>query len=180
MRTRFPDFLMLIGGLVGLCIAMVACQQVGRIAYRYNPDGKLLSLDVVQPPLADSPASVIPTTQPGNLGASTGATSPAAQSIQGATAVATAQVHGRMIAGIVLLVLGVGALVARAWFPLIPVAASMAAMGAGVLVLMVPTLDQWAVVGIVAVAALVVLIGFLHNSTTAKAAATATTPGATP
>ena len=53
---------------------------------------------------------------------------------------AGAQTRSLTWAGIALLTLGVGGLVARAWFPVLPISACLAAMGLGLALLMLPNL----------------------------------------
>jgi hypothetical protein len=128
---------------IAVALALVACR--GSITYENKQTGEYVK--VVQPPKPVAPAmlsrgSQPPASQPSNfvnqfwsfpLTASTG-------SQQTHDFAAEAQSRSLTWVGIALILAGIGSVVARAWFPIIPLQASLLSIVAGVAFLMLPNL----------------------------------------
>jgi len=133
-----------------LLLLLTGCNRGGLIHYT-APDGS--QIEVRQPGEAVAPAQLrvgAPQLSP----TSTGATGPASanppmsawfieastgnQTVESQTA--GEQTRSLTWAGIALLTLGVAGLVARAWFPVLPISACLAAMGLGLALLVLPNL----------------------------------------
>jgi hypothetical protein len=158
-----------------LLLLLTGCNRGGLIHYT-APDGS--QIEVRQPGEAVAPAQLRvgapgssttprtasrqanPGTVPGAwfLEASTGN-----QTVESQTA--GQQTRSLTWAGIALLTLGVAGLVARAWFPVLPISACVAAMGLGLALLMLPSLlhnTLFLLLGLGGLAALI-LVGWYDN-----------------
>lgn len=146
--------------IVAAAVVLVGC--VGKITTTY-PDGT--TVEVVQPGKAVSPATLNQTRQGTDytLAMSTGSRQPRDPTADRQTGILT-------WVGVGLMALGVATAIARAWFPLIPLAASVGVAAFGLFLVVLPQLltklTSWPALiagAILATVAAVYLIGWRLN-----------------
>lgn len=133
------------GGFLLCAVLLAGCDSPG-IVYRNQLTGE--SVEVRQPPKSIAPATFSrgATTQPGQT-ASFGSTSPWSSPLSASTGAqqprdlaAEAQTQTLTWVGIALIVAAIASIVFRAYLPVIPLSASLAMGGAGLMFLLLPGL----------------------------------------
>lgn len=148
----------LAGGIAVLTLA--GCASHGAIDYRNAATGERWR--VSNPPEAQAPATLVR----GIDGDISATVSPPFQ-----PDTAIEQLAAIPLIGVGLIVTGVGALVLRAWFPIVPITASLAAMATGAALFAVPKLVQeaWWLIGLVLLGlAVMYAISFFDNRSLLK------------
>ena len=146
-RALCGVILVVVGIVIGLFIAAMfvgCCDPVGRITYDKNPDGRI-AWSIQSPPDSELPAT-LDLSEDGVASAGPGRKKDLAIEQLGSLT---------WIGGLTMLVGGLS-IIARLWFPIIPISASVVLIGLGAVICFIPKVVQeawWVVLiaGIVAV-----------------------------
>jgi hypothetical protein len=157
----------IIAAVVVALVSCSGCVQAGRIVTEtYDPApgrGLIRRVIVEQPGKAVEPATLqqVDRTEPmvPIIHASTGARQPIDHAAVKRSGIIT-------WSGVALCVLGAGLLVVRSWVPVVPIGASLAAMGVGLVLLWLPTLFEqysWLFLALIGGVALLYLTSGIDN-----------------